>query len=888
MKWNKLLEKQLLKYLPQNAVTKEQLAPFLQAVNDSYNAYERDNELAERAFKLSEEDYIDVNGRLKEELDLKKLSIDQIKEAIAVIQEEEASPDTDRLPDMVAFLKNQITQRKEAENRLKASEELWQFALEGAGDGVWEYNFQTKEAYFSRQYKKMLGYEEAEFNNDPEEWRSRIHPDDLHLIDESDKDYFNLRQTSHHREYRIRHKDGHYIWILDRGMIVSYTPQGTPCRIVGTHADITERKLTEQAIQIKEEKYRNIIANMNLGLMEVDNDGIIQFANQSFCDMAGYSLEEIQDKSAASLFTSGENSELLHSKAQLRREGISDAYELAVKDKRGVLRWWLISGAPRYNDTGKLVGSIGIHLDITDQKRLQFELNEAREAAEQSARAKEAFLANMSHEIRTPMNAIIGMSRLLTKTPLNEQQQLFLDTINTATDHLMVVINDILDISKIEAGKLSLEEKGFHPEELLHHALRVMQPRAEEKELFLLLNIVPGIMPVLIGDAHRLNQVLLNLISNAIKFTEAGGITITCAALRSTHARQTITISIKDTGIGIEPEFITHLFDKFTQEDRSIARKYGGTGLGMAICKQLVELMGGTISVQSEKGKGTEVLLIIPFLAGSASDLPAPSKPSINTALLKGRKVLLAEDYEMNRLVVSTILQAYEVQLTEVTNGEEAVEALRTNSFDLVLMDIQMPVMSGLEATRIIRNELYLSIPILALTANAIKGESDRYIAAGMNCFIAKPFEENDLVEKMVCCIEGKKPVQPQEEDSQQHKANQPLFSIAKLKQVGAGNETFISKMLQLFLQQIPPAVAEIRAAHTRGDLKTMRALAHKMKPALQNMDIHSLREVVREIELLPDEEAGTERTNQMITTMETVITDIAKQLPLLIEQFTP
>ena len=1028
-----------------------------------------------------------------------------------------------------------ISERKKAQEKLKASEELWQFALEGAGDGVWEYNFVTKEVFFSRQYKKMLGYEETEFANDPQEWLSRIHPDDINIIHSVDNDYFRKKITSHQREYRILHKDGTYRWILDRGMLINYTDDGEPKRIigthtditlrkeneeelkrlalvasgnkngviftdtsgnitwcndgfckitgfeptevigqtpvelmygeltdegnvqkmidlfftgknfdvelicyrkdktwfwarskgqsvldkegkvlqyfaileditteketqqkiaefefrfrkaleqigdnvwehdvttgktyfsnsfagfsafkpghtednaslwwnqvlaqdrkmlerndslykagkidhhileyriisnngrehwvldrgvviekdkdgkplkiVGTHTDITERKLAEQLLQINEEKYRSIIANMNLGLLEVDNNETIQYANQSFCNMSGYEVSELLGRKASMLFTRGENSEMIETKNDLRKKGISDAYEIALKNKRGELRWWLISGAPRFDDKGNLVGSIGIHLDITEQKELEMELHDAREAAEQSAKTKELFLANMSHEIRTPMNAILGMARQMNKTALDSTQHFYLDTINKAADNLLVVINDVLDISKIEAGKLSLENIGFKPDEVIRHCMTVMSHRAEEKGLNLIKQSAAGTCPVFLGDPYRLTQILLNLISNAVKFTDKGSVTVACKLLPAVNKRQTLELSVIDTGIGMDEAFLSKLFQKFTQEEKTTARKYGGTGLGMSISKQLIELMNGTIAVSSKKNAGTTITVAIPFTVGSAADIITENNESLNTAVLSGKKILLVEDNEMNRLVATTVLDGTGVIITEAENGLEAIKLLQQNNFDLVLMDVQMPVMDGLEATEKIRKELNSSVPVIALTANAIKGESDRCRNAGMNDFLSKPFEENDLIQKICRWLEGTTT------DTENYKTvtettpvtkKEKLYDLTSLKKISQGNEGFLKKMISLFAQQVPQSVQEMKEALDKKEFEKVRAIAHKIKPAIDNMGISSLHKTIRDIERNAVEATDIFLLKDDVATTEHIISNVTAQL---------
>jgi len=465
--------------------------------------------------------------------------------------------------------------------------------------------------------------------------------------------------------------------------------------------------------------------------------------------MSGYTKEELIGKQASKLFVTGDQQDLMKSKNDSRRRGIVDAYEISVRNKNGQLKWWLISGAPLYNDKREIIGSIGIHLDITNKKALEEELLASREQAQSSAKAKQAFLANMSHEIRTPMNAILGMSRQLQKTNLNGDQQLYLDTINNAGEHLMVIINDILDISKIEAGKLTLEKIGFDFRDVIKNTVEVMQLRASEKGLLIKTKIDDKITSVLNGDPYRLKQILFNLLSNAIKFSEKGNVCIDCELLEQDKAIQRIQIKVTDNGVGMTEEFLKNLFQSFTQEDKSVTRKFGGTGLGMTITKQLTELMGGYVKVESEKNVGTTFILSIPFEKGVPADLPAAAVMDTDSTILKDKKILLVEDNQTNRLIAKITLRPYGVLLTESVNGLEAVEAVAKNSFDLVLMDMQMPEMDGLEATKIIRQQLKSTVPIIALTANAIKGESEKCFEVGMDDFLSKPFNEDDLIAKI-------------------------------------------------------------------------------------------------------------------------------------------
>jgi len=516
------------------------------------------------------------------------------------------------------------------------------------------------------------------------------------------------------------------------------------------YTDITSRSRYEEALMRSEEKYRLLIENMNLGLLEVDLNGRIIYANQSFCEMSGYSREEMYGYAAEYLFTTPENRVFVVQKNELRISGVSDAYELEITNKKGSKKWWLISGAPLFDHEGVQIGSTGIHLDITGQKQLEFTLREAKQMAEETAKAKEIFLANMSHEIRTPMNAIVGLGKQLLKTELSPYQRSFLESINTAADNLLVVINDILDFSKIESGKLDLESMAFSLPDLLNQISKMLTSKAQEKGLKFSMHADEAVAPFLVGDPYRINQILLNLLSNSIKFTDKGSISLECRVEESLGDQQTIELIVTDTGIGIDKKYQNKIFQKFSQESINVARKYGGTGLGMAITKQLVDLMDGKIIIDSNKNEGTRISVSITFPIGSQEEKPEKSQHLIQQDKLKGKKILLVEDNKLNRLVASTILSHFGLAVTEAVNGEIAVSILRKELFDLVLMDIQMPVMDGITATVMIRKEISTTLPVIALTAHALKSEQSRCLEAGMDDFISKPFEEENLLNTII------------------------------------------------------------------------------------------------------------------------------------------
>lgn len=978
MSFNKLLERQIKKYLPEDYHLQGNLARFIQAVHDSYEEYERDRKLFNHAFSCSEHEYIQINEKLKNEATLKHATIQQLKETINKFKGTDSLVynDTDDLSDIINYLEHELQEKKKADDLLQQSEKRLRLALSTIDDNVWEYNFPKRTMTFAANEKSILDLKANVFEGKENiTWWQTIIKEDQHIAVETFRQYMRGEITKHCIEYRVKLKDGSTRWILNRGGVISKTKSGKPITIIGTltdiqnykniqgeliatanrlshllinlqtgvlledengivvltnkkftdffaypgspetlvgiectelyenstglftypdeflnntdkylkerkpvnneelemadgrvwernyiplfiddvyrghlwtYNDITERKRSEIKLKKQEEKYRSIIANMNLGLIEVDLEENIRYVNQSFCLMSGYEEQELIGKNASRLFVKDQFKETIYEKNSLRQKGLSDAYEMNVQTKNSDANWWLVCGAPLYNDKQQLIGSIGIHLDITQQKILEQQLIEAKQIAEKSVHAKDLFLANMSHEIRTPMNAILGMSKQLQKTTLNQQQQSFLDIVGTAAENLLVIINDILDFSKLEAGRVNLEEIGFNMHDLITNTSRVLKLKAEEKGLIFEVSVAPGVAKILKGDPFRTNQVLMNLLSNSIKFTKRGNVTLQCLLNKNLPNSQELEIIISDTGKGMDESYLKNLFNKFSQEDESIARSYGGTGLGMSIVKQLVELMNGTIAVKSKKGEGTQVNIRLSFAKGTEKDLPKKDNSHVEAHILAGKKILLVEDNEMNRIVAETILNQYGAYITEAVNGVEAVDAIRREKYDIVLMDIQMPVMDGIEATRTIRNEIHSNIPIIALTANAVKGEMEKCIQAGMNDYLSKPFEEEELIRLIAKWLGRETHFRPAKTATV---TGTPLYDLGKLKQITRGDEKFIAKMLQVFINETKTGVANLDRAFEEKDIKQVTFLAHRMKSSLNSLNISSAASIAEKIE---------------------------------------
>lgn len=742
-------------------------------------------------------------------------------------------------------LEEDVTEEKETQQKIMEFEKRFRHALEKIGDNVWEYNFRTDKTVFSNPKDNFLGLNFEDVNQNYQLWWNTIHKDDLPILIENDRKCRNLESDFHTLEYRMVLPDGTIKWVLDRGVVIEKESDGQPLRIVGTHSDITSKKNAELALKIKEEKYRNIIENINLGLIEVDNEERIKYANKGFCKMSGYEISDLIEKKPSDIFVERESRNLIESKNDLRRRGISDAYEVLGSNKKGEKRWWLISGAPNYDDNGNLIGSIGIFLDITEKKKLETDLKKAKDKAEKSSKAKETFLANMSHEIRTPLNAIIGMIRELSKEKFTEKQKFFLGNTKTAAEHLLSIINNILDISKIEAGEFKLEEHSFNLGELIEDTISIMSVAATEKLLDLEVKISDKLPRTLTGDPTRIKQILINILGNAIKFTEKGKITVHCRSVENVKNFHKIILSVSDTGIGMEKSYLKNLFSKFSQEDYSTARRFGGTGLGMAISYELVKLMKGSITVDSEKGKGTKVEIRFRLKPGKIEDIETKiDVDRIET--LKGLKILVVEDNEMNRLVAKSVLADYGMQVSEAVNGLESIKMLEDEEFDLVFMDLQMPVMDGLTATRIIRNELKIKTPIVALTANPFKKELERCVQAGMNDVVVKPFEEKILIGSILRNIKGQEIEYHMIPEREKKPASfEKLYDLSNLMAMLNNNKEKAAQIVQVFIDNTETDIGLLRKSWEEKDYSQIGMIFHKIKAPVGLLKIQSLSELI-------------------------------------------
>lgn len=616
--------------------------------------------------------------------------------------------------------------------------------------------------------------------------------------------------------------------------------------VIASSRDITNRKAMESHLAIQEKKYKNIIANMNLGLVELDLDQNVIFANQGFIEISGYELEELVGNKLDKIFKNELANKLILEKIELRKKGLADTYELEIVNKQDEKRWWFISGAPNYKEDGELIGSIGIYLDITEQKLLEKELEIAKDNAEQASKAKELFLANMSHEIRTPLNAIIGMIRELKREDLTKKQQTYLNHTDSASKHLLSIVNSILDISKIEAGEFILDHHDFSLESLAGNIKSILFNKAKDKNLDFKMDIDQDIFDAHLGDSVRLKQVMINLIDNAIKFTQTGYVNLSIKVLEYGASAQKLRLVFSDTGIGMNEEYLDKLFSKFSQEELSTSRKYGGTGLGMSITREIVHLMGGEISVESEKNKGTKITIELNLSKGDVTKL-LDRGHDVDIEALSGVSILLVEDNAMNRFIASKSLENFGCVIDEAENGLIALEKLEKKDYDVILMDIQMPELDGLETTKIIRAKLKKSTPIIALSANAFRKDIDHYMSMGMNDYVTKPFKEKELF----------KSIYNQFNNFSKQNSIMPIqiYDLGKLYEVGGGDKKFVQGMIEIFVDSIPKSLDEIDAAFLQKDYHKISQVAHKIKPNIGYLGMKKLEEIAKEIELMSNEQ---------------------------------
>lgn len=731
--------------------------------------------------------------------------------------------------------------------------------------GSWELDFKDFSFKWSDELYRIYGVDPKTFVPTIENFLEFIHPEDKENV-------LNIAQQhpiAHHQNYyyRIIRKNGEIRTINGRGEPV-FDEEGTLIRAIGTAQDVTERLHEEELEKLA------LAASKSYNSVIIMNDtGKIEWVNEGFTKLTGYSMTSDQD--IHHLLKRGDASEIQKQKdyfETLRKEKKHLTYEHKIYTKDGKEFWVISTLTPVLGKTGEVERIIAIDSDITVRKQMEEELLLANKISEhllkkgnkalnellktqkelkETMKVKEQFLANMSHEIRTPMNAIIGFTDLILKTTLHEDQKQYINAIKTSGQNLLVIVNDILDFSKSQAGKLVFEQIDIQLSQIVSTLIDLMLPKSTEKNIRLSSKIDPAIPDFLIGDPTRLNQILLNLVNNAIKFTEAGEIKIVIELQKETAETVDLSFSVKDTGIGIPPEKLDSIFEGFTQATNETTRKYGGTGLGLTIVKQMVEQQGGHVTVESKVGVGSVFSFNLTFKKGCEAKKKGSENKELKTKTIDQLNVLLVEDNYLNQVLATKVLTNWNWKVDVADNGQKAVEKLQNNNYDLILMDIQMPEMDGYEATRYIRKNLTppkSTIPIIAMTAHAISGEVERCEQVGMNGYISKPFNEDHLYSKILTVLNIDNAME--EKSTQDTKINGEKYTdLTYLKKLSKGDDDFVKQMISIFINQTPTAIQKMEADLSNKDWASLRAVAHKMKPSFSFVGVTSLQEKIETIE---------------------------------------
>ena len=576
-------------------------------------------------------------------------------------------------------------------------------------------------------------------------------------------------------------------------------------KLLECFVDITERKKIETALQASEDRFRSMVESLPDPYSEINLEGAITFVNEAFVHETGYSRDELMGKKFNML--------LDESNARLAKRKYGEIYktgrgvknlELAWISKSGRVVLAEVSVSPIRRADGTMTGFQSVYRDITERRQMEIALSRAKEEAEVASNAKSEFLASMSHEIRTPLNAILGMADLLTETPLNKEQQKFVQIFREAGENLLNIINDILDISKVEAGHIHLEHIPFDLGKLVEQTGDIMSVRAHKKELELACRVAPGVPTKLMGDPTRLRQVLINFIGNAVKFTESGEVMldVKLTGPSAVHTEQNtvdLTFSVKDTGIGIPADKIHNIFERFTQADSSTTRKYGGTGLGLTISKSIVDLMGGTISVESKEGRGSIFSFTAPFAMQTEM---TPAEDACAPVDLTGRRALVIDDNANNRLILREMLTQWEIVVSSANSGPAGLTALREaqeagKPYDFVILDYQMPGMDGLMTAVEIRKEpKWSSLAIIMLSSGYPQEDIAAAKKVGIERFLYKPVKRNDMQEAICGELGKKEAAQPQAETAPAASGAQNPLSIL-LVEDNEDNRLLISTYLK-------------------------------------------------------------------------------------------
>ncbi len=687
----------------------------------------------------------------------------------------------------------------------------------------------------------------------------------------------------------LRRKDGKLTDVLFNGSVYKDDKENV-LGVVIVARDVTAQKLLS--------KYsRSLIEASRDPLFTITSEGKISDMNNASIKLTEVSREGLIGTDFSNYFTEPDKARIGYE--EVFEKGFVADYPLTIKD--GTLTDVLFNGSVYKDDRGKVLGAVVVARVITEQKRIEKELIEAKVfaelatviaedakskaesatlIAENAVKAKQQFLSNMSHEIRTPMNAIIGFTKVVLKTELTAKQKEYLTAIKMSGDALIVLINDILDLAKVDAGKMTFEQTPFKMELSISAMLHLFETKIQEKNLELIKIYDDKIPDVLVGDPVRLHQIILNLVSNAVKFTNKGTIIVSVRLLNEDNERATIEFSVTDTGIGIAESKLKNIFENFQQATSETSRLYGGTGLGLAIVKQLVEPQGGVIKVESKVDEGSKFSFVLSFQK-------TIEEAELESALvevdpeIKNIKVLVVEDIALNQLLMKTLLDDFGFERDIVANGKLAIEKLLLKLYDVILMDLQMPEMNGFEATEYIRNKMNSKIPIIALTADVTTVDLAKCKAVGMNDYIAKPVDEKLLYSKIVGIVKKplyKNKITKEHLNGESNKLK--CVDLGYLVQRTKSNPGLMMEMISLYLKQTPPLIDIMKKSFKEKDWMSLYSAAHKMIPSFSIMGISSdFEDMAKKIQEYAGMQKQSDEMYELVLQLEKVCTQACKEL---------
>jgi PAS domain S-box-containing protein len=679
-------------------------------------------------------------------------------------------------------------------------------------------------------------------------------PEDLPAV----YDHYTRQLLSRTREttleFRALTRDGETKWVEQIAVLREKDgiPTGFQCFV----RDISEKKALQSELGIVERRLRehqalmeSILENANAMIFVKDTAGRYLMANRRFYETMRRSETEVLGQTDYTLFSTAQADRYKAFDKQVLASGQSEAIEEVLEGSSGTIHL-LVTKFPLPGNDGDIAGIGGIATDITDRARYQQALVAAREEAEDARKMQEQFLANMSHEIRTPMNGIQGMTHLLRDTPLNPQQAEFVSLIARSAANLLVIIIDILDFSKIKAGKLQIEHIDYRLADVLDNVRALFSDRMARNNVPLSVTVDPGVPEWIQGDPHRLNQILINLVGNAVKFTPKGSIRVNVGIGERRPGQVVLEFTIADEGIGISGDNLQSIFNPFEQAAADVTRKFGGTGLGLAICQQLLKLQGGDIQLTSREGIGTTVRFRLPVGIEPPTVHERPPVIGQFEGFLANLTFLVAEDNPINQKVTEHVLRKAGAEVTLAGDGEEAIRLLATRRFDLIVMDLQMPVMDGYAATRHIRQVLRLDTPILAMTASAIKGERLRCLEAGMNEYMSKPFEFADFYQRVGGMLRATS--EPPVSDVRTKPTG--VFDLSLLSEVG--DEDYVRDIIRTFIDTLPIQLAELETAMSAADPDRIYLIAHRLRGSTGMLQATAISDRLGRLERLAKQKA--------------------------------